>query len=77
MNDYTAKMYLGSDDLHPRVPWHPQILADQLTLSQQGGVDYAHLITTGPHGFLHPATALLYKVMYKTQMKSLKNLGCM
>ena len=23
----------------PGVPWHPQILADQLTLSQQGGGD--------------------------------------
>ena len=61
----------------PGVPWHHQILADPLTLSQPGGVDYAHLITTGPNGFLHPATALLYKVMYKTQIKSLKNLGCM
>ena len=30
-----------------RVPWHPQILADQLTLSQPGWIDYAHLITTG------------------------------
>ena len=33
----------------PGVPWHKQILADQLTLSQPGGTDYAHLITT-----LHP-----------------------
>ena len=30
-----------------RVPWHPHILADQLTLSQPGWKDYAHLITTG------------------------------
>ena len=29
------------------VPWHPQILADQLTLYQPGGADYAHHITTG------------------------------
>ena len=28
----------------PGVPWHPQILADQLTLSQPGGADYAHHI---------------------------------
>ena len=28
----------------PRVPWHPQILADQLTLSQSDGADYAHQI---------------------------------
>ena len=31
------------------VPWYPQILADQLTLSQPGVTDYAHLITTGPN----------------------------
>jgi hypothetical protein len=29
----------------------PQILADQLTLSQPGGSDYAHHINTGPPGF--------------------------
>ena len=33
------------------VPWHTQILADQLTLFQPGGTDYAHLITTGTPGF--------------------------
>ena len=31
----------------PGLPWHTQILADQLTLFEQGGTDYAHLITTG------------------------------
>jgi hypothetical protein len=31
----------------PGVPWHTQILADQLTQFQPGGTDYAHLITTG------------------------------
>ena len=31
----------------PGVPWHTQILADQLTLFQPGGTDYVHLITTG------------------------------
>ena len=36
----------------------PQILTDQLTLSQQGGTDYAHHITTGPLGFLDLPTAL-------------------
>ena len=30
----------------PGVPWHPQILADQLTLSRPGEADYAHHITT-------------------------------
>ena len=35
----------------PGVPWHTQILADQLTLFQLGGTDYAHLITTGTPDF--------------------------
>ena len=30
---------------------NPQILADQLTLSQPVGTDYAHLITTGTPRF--------------------------
>ena len=42
----------------PGLPWHPQILADQLTLSQPGGTDYAHLITTGTPGFSDLPTAL-------------------
>ena len=33
------------------VPWHTQILGDQVTLFQPGGKDYAHLITTGTPGF--------------------------
>ena len=40
------------------VPWHTQILADQLTLFQPGGTDYAHLITTGTPGFSDLPTAL-------------------
>ena len=43
----------------PGVPWHTQILADQLTLFQLGGTDYAHLITTGTPGFLDLPTALI------------------
>ena len=35
----------------PGVPWHTQILVDQLTLFQPGGTDYVHLITTGTPGF--------------------------
>ena len=42
----------------PGVPWHTQILADQLTLFQPGGTDYAHLITTGSPGFSDLPTAL-------------------
>ena len=34
------------------------ILADQLTLSQPRGADYAHLITSGTPGFLDLPTAL-------------------
>ena len=35
----------------PGVPWYTQILADQLTLFQPWGTDYAHLITTGTPRF--------------------------
>ena len=35
-----------------------QISADQLTLFQPGGTDYAHLITTGTPGFSDLPTAL-------------------
>ena len=42
----------------PGVPWHPQILANQLTLSQPGGTDYAHHSTMSPPGFLDLATGL-------------------
>ena len=40
------------------VPWHTQILADQLILFEQGGTDYAHLIPTGTPGFSELPTAL-------------------
>ena len=43
----------------PGMPWHTQILADQLTLFQPWGTDYAHLITTGTPGFSDLPTALL------------------
>ena len=43
----------------PGVPWHTQILADQLNLFQPGGTDYAHLITTGTPGFSDLPTALM------------------
>ena len=35
----------------PGVPWHPQNLADQLTLSQPRGADYAHQITLATPDF--------------------------
>ena len=43
----------------PGVPWHTQILADQLTLFQTGGADYALLITTRTPGFSVLTTALI------------------
>jgi hypothetical protein len=33
------------------VPWHPKILADQLTLSQPGVADYAHQKILAPPDF--------------------------
>ena len=45
----------------PGVPWHTQILADQLTLFQPEGTDYAHLITTGTPGFSDLPTAKVMK----------------
>ena len=54
-------LYAGLSSLGvPGVPWHTQILADQLTLFKPGGTDYAHLITTGTPGFLDLPTALLW-----------------
>ena len=42
----------------PGVPWHPQILADQLTLSQPRGANYANQIILAPPGFSDLPTAL-------------------
>ena len=43
----------------PGLPWHPQILADQLTASQPEGADYAHhIILAPPDGFSDHPTAL-------------------
>ena len=60
----THTSYTGVSSLGvPGVPWHTQILADQLTLSQLvRGADYAHLITTGTPGFLDLPTALIYMI---------------
>ena len=56
----------------PGVHWHPQILVDQLTFSQLGGVDYAHHITTGIPRFsdLNPIGVI------KVQVKSHKTDKC-
>ena len=47
--------------------WHPEFLADQLTLSQQGGADCAHHITTGTSKFLHLPVSL-YNDTYQTSV---------
>ena len=60
VNNLLAGFYAGPSSLGvPGVPGHTQILADQLTLFQSGGTDYAHLITTGTPGFSDLPTALL------------------
>jgi hypothetical protein len=48
------------------VPWHPQILSDQLTLSQPGGADYAHHFTTGTPGFSDLPTALVREQRHRS-----------
>ena len=59
LNSFKSIVVLGMSSLGvPGVPWHPQSLADQLTLSQPRGTDYAHLITTGTPGFSDLPTAL-------------------
>ena len=59
-------LYTGLSSLGvPGVPWHTQILADQLTLFQPGGTDYAHLITTGTPGFSDFPTALHSKQCFQ------------
>ena len=40
------------------VPWHLQILADQLILSRPGEACYAHIITNAPPPFSEFPTAL-------------------
>ena len=58
-NDCQVTFTSGPSSLGvPGVPGHTQILADQLTLYQPGGTDYAHLITTGTPRFSDLQTSL-------------------
>ena len=50
---------LSSPGVLPGGPWHPQILANQLTLPQPRGAHYAHLITNGTPVFSDLPTALV------------------
>jgi hypothetical protein len=45
------------------VPWHRQILAKQLTLSEPGGANCAHHIITGTPGFSDLPTALIHVLL--------------
>ena len=55
---YMSDTYSGLSSLGvPGVPWQTQYFADQLTLFQPGGTDYAHLITTGIPRFSDLPTA--------------------
>ena len=53
----------------PDVPWHTQILADQLTLFQPGGTDYVHLISTGTPRFSDLSTALKGQIKPKADWR--------
>ena len=62
----------------PGVPWHSQILADQLTLSQPGGTDYAHHIYTGTSGLSDLPMALKnikVNLLFKKSYLPLKLVG--
>ena len=51
---------------------HTQYFADQLTLFQPGGTDYAHLITTGLPVFSDLPTTLHYESAVYVQISYLK-----
>ena len=53
------KVFLSIQKCSSKFQWHPKILADQLTLSQPGGTDYAHHNITGTPGFSDLSTTLL------------------
>ena len=46
------------------VPWHHQILTDQLTYLNPGWADYAHHITTGTPGFSDLPTVVTHYRMH-------------
>ena len=50
----------------PYYYWHPQILSDQLTLSQPEGANYAHHFTTGTSGFSDIPTALVREQRHRS-----------
>ena len=54
------------------VSWYPQILADQLILSQPRGADYAHTNDTATTGFSDFPTALVFTVLISNLSTQLK-----
>ena len=67
---HLTRLFAGLSSLGvPGVPWHTQILADQLTLFQPGGTDYANLITTGTPGFSDLLTALHLNILKFCDLK--------
>jgi hypothetical protein len=55
----------------PGVPWHPQILVDQLTLSQPRGADYTLQIILAPPDFQTFRRPCLLTTSYNTQINQL------
>ena len=56
------------------VPWHPQILAEQLTLSQPEGADYAHQIILAPPDFQTFLLESVQDFLIKSGIKPLMHL---
>ena len=54
-----------SPKIHSEVPPTLQFLADQLTLSQPGGVHYPHPVFRAPPGFSDLATALYIGIFFR------------
>ena len=62
--------YAGLLELGQGVPWHQQILTDQLNLPKPSGIDYAIPHFYWPLRFLEPHTALMYLARWqKTKSK--------
>ena len=59
---YDDRLFIVHRPVVPGCAGCAMALADQLTLFQPGGTDFAHLINTGTHGFSYLPTALLPNV---------------
>ena len=52
------------------MPWHCQILADQLNLSQRGGTDYAHQIIMATPRIFRPSYGPEIQILFGHEKKS-------